>query len=333
MPCFTIPIHESNDCHLPAGSPEGGQFCSGGMFLPVPPKGSVGVGTPEGSAELPDYLKGDVARAARAGIVTHHRQQPEPVKTTSGEIVDPLALSHAERGETTYTVQGKGITFQRAPTGRIQITTRGGVYEPEYDAYESSGDFWNIRRKKKDLTPEDLPEDAKRSAEDVVSTFRHEMGHILRKAGWPDRSFKAGTSTPYTLASEINAWQYAVEISPNHEVSERMVRDGLMSHGYFEFRLRQLRTGELKRTPLYDFEEVGRRWIDGELKQGVVNIEAHRQAVAFTNKAARALKNYGAVLRKKGLQFTVQRRPYIPKREHRKGLHAFEPGPGGRGQV
>ena len=29
MPIFTIPIHESNDCHTPAGSPEGGQFCSG----------------------------------------------------------------------------------------------------------------------------------------------------------------------------------------------------------------------------------------------------------------------------------------------------------------
>jgi GNAT superfamily N-acetyltransferase len=28
MPCFTIPLHESNDCHEPAGSPAGGQFCS-----------------------------------------------------------------------------------------------------------------------------------------------------------------------------------------------------------------------------------------------------------------------------------------------------------------
>ena len=30
MPIFTIPIHEANDCHNPAGSPEGGQFCSKG---------------------------------------------------------------------------------------------------------------------------------------------------------------------------------------------------------------------------------------------------------------------------------------------------------------
>jgi len=28
MPCFLVPLHESNDCHNPGGSPEGGRFCS-----------------------------------------------------------------------------------------------------------------------------------------------------------------------------------------------------------------------------------------------------------------------------------------------------------------
>lgn len=27
MPTFLVPLHESNDCHTPAGSPQGGQFC------------------------------------------------------------------------------------------------------------------------------------------------------------------------------------------------------------------------------------------------------------------------------------------------------------------
>lgn len=36
MPLFTCPIHESNDCHTPAGSSEGGQFCSGKGALPTP---------------------------------------------------------------------------------------------------------------------------------------------------------------------------------------------------------------------------------------------------------------------------------------------------------
>jgi len=27
MPAFLVPIHEHNDCHSPAGSPAGGQFC------------------------------------------------------------------------------------------------------------------------------------------------------------------------------------------------------------------------------------------------------------------------------------------------------------------
>jgi hypothetical protein len=30
MPVFTVPIDESNDCHTPAGSPAGGQFCTTG---------------------------------------------------------------------------------------------------------------------------------------------------------------------------------------------------------------------------------------------------------------------------------------------------------------
>jgi hypothetical protein len=30
MPSFLTPIHESNDCHTPAGSPAGGQFCATG---------------------------------------------------------------------------------------------------------------------------------------------------------------------------------------------------------------------------------------------------------------------------------------------------------------
>jgi hypothetical protein len=30
MPDFTRPVHESNDCHNPAGSPAGGEFCSDG---------------------------------------------------------------------------------------------------------------------------------------------------------------------------------------------------------------------------------------------------------------------------------------------------------------
>jgi hypothetical protein len=41
MPVFLVPLHESNDCHTPAGSPEGGQFCSGAPVAagstPIPP--------------------------------------------------------------------------------------------------------------------------------------------------------------------------------------------------------------------------------------------------------------------------------------------------------
>jgi DNA topoisomerase I len=32
MPSFLVPLHERNDCHLPGGSPEGGQFCGTGTW-------------------------------------------------------------------------------------------------------------------------------------------------------------------------------------------------------------------------------------------------------------------------------------------------------------
>lgn len=33
MPAFLVPLHEHNDCHTPAGSPQGGQFCPKGRDM------------------------------------------------------------------------------------------------------------------------------------------------------------------------------------------------------------------------------------------------------------------------------------------------------------
>jgi hypothetical protein len=76
MPVLLVPIHESNDCHNPAGSPVGGQFCStegggGGGGVPAPPKLS-GWGTPvekvqgDRMADLrPQVKKGDLVIGQR----------------------------------------------------------------------------------------------------------------------------------------------------------------------------------------------------------------------------------------------------------------------------
>jgi hypothetical protein len=42
MPIFLVPISESNDCHTPAGSPAGGEFCStGGKILSADDVGAL----------------------------------------------------------------------------------------------------------------------------------------------------------------------------------------------------------------------------------------------------------------------------------------------------
>ncbi len=305
------PIHE-NDCHLPAGSSEGGQFCS------EPKLGLRGYPYDKNSKRLPPYLKADVLRARRAGIEVFHGQQPEPVKDSTGKIHDPLALSHAKSGETVFwDEQGR----PHKASARIYISTRGGEYDPYYDDY--SGGSFAPRRKLKDLKPEDLTDPA--TPEDVQSTFRHEMGHIL------DRNFSGSRSkqTPMGLAREIRAWQYAVEVSPDHTVSARMVTAGLTSHGYFEFRREALRH-EVARMNSWDQEEALDRRVRQEIKDGILDEPTVRKSEAFAARVLKSLNNYGKILKKRGFtpkEYERLDRIYIPPSKLPK------PGPGRGGII
>lgn len=318
MPCFLVPLHEFNPCHNPEGT-AGGQFCSTRGSNP----GLLNVPRPRGSKDLPDFLKADVLAARRAGIMVQHTQQPEPVQDVTGQLHDPLALSHARRGEETYWDE-KGWKHV-APRGRIRISTRGGEFDPMETVYDSS---FSSRRREKTLTPEMLPEAEKATVEDIVSTFRHEVGHILDDKTWPGQgSGKIGQS----LAREIRAWQYAVEATPDHRVSQRMVRNGLTSHAYSEFRkqamLEDPTTPWFKRQGFTDREENLERAVQEEIRRGIINIEAHRKAEAFATRVQKSLTRYGDVLRKKGfVRVPTARTPWRPK-------PTILPGPGGRGWI
>jgi hypothetical protein len=319
MPCFLIPLHEYNKCHDPGGTPEGGQFCS----TPGSGSGLKNYPRPEGSKDIPDFLKQDVLNAARAGIVVRHHQQPEPVLDIAGVLHDPLALSHARGG--TETFASKGVYGLIAPRGAIRIMTRGGEFEPTVEVWGSSG--YPQGRKKKELTPEMLPAELRATVHDVQSTFRHEVGHLMDdESSWPKKGAKYDTE----MQREVRAWVYAVEISPDHTVSERMVRNGLMSHAYGSFRKAQILTDDehryVQRQGWMDQQETLERIVQNESKMGVVNIEAHRKAEAFTNRVLRALVNYGKVLTRKGIVRVPQAKdPYFPLADKRR---LMQPGPG-----
>jgi hypothetical protein len=278
------PLTEANFCHNPGGA-NGGQFCSGAPGGVRPP---LTGGGPKSSRPLPDFLKNDVRAALQAGIVTYHDQQPEPVRDLAGTLHDPLAKSHANSTAQRWE-DAHGMTHY-AEKGKIFIVTRGGLYEPERQVWSDS---WNPRMEKKELSPADLKRSA--SPNDIVSTFRHEMGHLLRD------SFRGTKKTPHELASEISAWQYAVEITPGHRVSNRMVTTGLLSHAYSVFRAENLRTTDLKHTPRYDFEEAANRRIQAESQRGFVDPDARQKARVFTTRALKALHNYGKILTKNKL--------------------------------
>lgn len=295
---LTVPVHESNDCHTPPGSPEGGQFCSDTSLRHYPYE--------QGSQKIPAYLKRDVKLARQAGIAVYHHQQPEPVKDVTGAIHDPLAKSHAKGGAYTYFKDGAKYY---SPTGRIFISTRGGVWEPTYQSYENRGSFYHSVTKTKDLTPSDLLNPA--SIDDVVSTFRHEVGHLM------DREFGGRKSTPAELAREIRAWQYAVEASPDHKVSETMVRRGLMSHAYSVFRKQELaKESYYSRLASWDRDEALERALNNEVKSKIVDGPTQFKARQFTARVLKSLRNYGAVLRKKGIvRVPRAEAPWFPERK------------------
>ena len=319
-------FREFNPCHAPAGSPDGGQFCSqDAPSLRHYPRS-------QGSARIPEYLKADVLKARQAGIEVFHSQQPEPVVDTLGYRQDPLALSHAEHGEKQYWDAKTGLSY--TGKGRVYISTRGGEYDPMRTSYEKTSGFWNTKQVRKEMTPEDLKDPA--SAGDVQAVFRHEVGHLMR------RDFNRGAvSTPSELASEIVAWQHAIENSPNHQVEEKFMRKGLLSHAYAAFRRESIKKEFLQTGSSWDREEraeimlrqeTSRRgnhpWVQGAQGSGPHIAAADKQrALKFTARAMKALRNYGAVLRKRGTAKVKKvRDPFgVPKR------YPPYPTPGGPG--
>jgi hypothetical protein len=69
MPIFTRPIHESNDCHTPAGSEAGGQFCA-----------KPGAPSPPGKGKRP--RPGRVSKGT--GYTIMFRSQQDPHLTIPG---------------------------------------------------------------------------------------------------------------------------------------------------------------------------------------------------------------------------------------------------------
>jgi hypothetical protein len=228
-----------------------------------------------------------VLAARRAGIEVMHTQQPEPIKDTTGAIHDPLALSHARGGSTHFRDSRTG-GMAYAPTGRIRISTRGGEFQPTTTIW---GEYGPKGEKRKELTPDTPFEQA--TEDDVVSTFRHEVGHIMDKNF---RGNKSGTISP-NLGREVRAWVHAVEMAPDHKVSARMVRTGLTSHAYFEFRKQELRKDSMwSRVSSWDREERLEAAVQRETDKDPV---AHAKAVAFAAKVGTTLQRYGEVLRRR----------------------------------
>lgn len=95
---FTVPIHESNDCHEPGGSPTGGQFCGDGTTSPF------------GKNELEEALSGDVDDEAIETVLKANKVQVVE-KLTGADGVGhawSVVLASDRNGNTLFVVDDNG---------------------------------------------------------------------------------------------------------------------------------------------------------------------------------------------------------------------------------
>ena len=181
---FTTPIHESNDCHTPAGSAKGGQFCSDDSVPPEP--GTTPV--PPGKVRGYHYTR-DIASVLQQGLDVKHargRMTGEPntiwFSTARPDRVKNYVEVHLDPEELVV-----GRMFDRKPTqaqldqfnaGNYNFTTRTPLIPPS--RFVTHQQTWH--QKYRDLVsryPPDHPETwdqergpaARRSPTDIIASF------------------------------------------------------------------------------------------------------------------------------------------------------------------
>jgi hypothetical protein len=147
----STPIREANDCHEPAGSPKGGQFCSKG-----------GGASWDGMSDVVGPLDGLEAAVASAGAVkptpedelpsatTLDDADPNPATFSTGEVRDnPLLMRALGEGESDISRDDGGVSVSYV--GQYTDPESGeefkAIWKPEAGAAWTNGD---IRRNQGD---------------------------------------------------------------------------------------------------------------------------------------------------------------------------------------
>jgi hypothetical protein len=163
MPTFLTPLHESNDCHEPAGSPAGGQFCSGEGGTP-PLKRYEGVITPRGRGHVVGFKRSRPGGAWDRVTVHHYEPGSDRLQTFRVDEVRPEApekaipcepgakgqcfananrwnTQHGEEGDTVVHGKVTNVEGQRFPHAWVEraetvIDPTAGVVMPKQKFYD-----------------------------------------------------------------------------------------------------------------------------------------------------------------------------------------------------
>ena len=162
MPRFTVPdgdpLHEANDCHTPAGSPAGGQFCSAEGR-------SAGDLERERERHRREDLRDEMARSRRdrlenmtVGDVERHEQMAK-----GQPVAPPKRLSLGDR----IAKKAAGMRRQRLATGGISAEKQR---KKDFAMARGRATQKTIRaiRQREEITTPDTPENAAHFSVGVV---------------------------------------------------------------------------------------------------------------------------------------------------------------------
>ncbi len=134
MPVFLQPIHEFNPCHVPAGSPEGGQFCPVAPFLNDEAKRAYKLRVPF-SAQA-GMAVGDSGYDRLGGVeIGLSKSKDAPFSTPPPDRADILTVARHELGHVTDSDYGyHGPKAQRVIDGQKY----GPTYANEFGAWRAA---------------------------------------------------------------------------------------------------------------------------------------------------------------------------------------------------
>lgn len=258
MPIFVVPVHERalrefNDCHVPAGSASGGQFCAKGSQLTIPfDAPTARKSNPYFPTTSPGALQGE-----RAGALKHYGSRVHDAQTLTDWAAEQISASLG--------VPAKNITVATVEPQHDGFgNSNGGYVHPQHPDVLRLTDFTQQH------VEQYLSGQPDRRNLEAVQVILHELMHV--------HSIK-----PDAVADE----QQLLDTDPAGFFLARGLEEGLASH--LSQQLVKRLVGQTTRTSAYYLEQAVVRRMERRAGHNFIR-DLYR--ASFSERAAMVYKRF-----------------------------------------